>query len=194
MGEEEGVGRVEEGMAVGRDEVEEGILEEPGGDVVAPAADDVVANEDVVNLLDAADGGDDGGVDLLVGEGVSGKACGEGGEGLGGGVLVDENDLFRGVGRGRLGLRGVWIFKSGRRRRRKRGRGRGKGADGERERGGGGWDNAAAKGAVADAAALSLGDEGITGGRARARAGGVARVWVWEEKRRREMEGRLERD
>lgn len=111
VGEEELVGGAEEGVAVGGDGGEEGVDGEPIGGVLTPAGEDVVADEDVVDLLDAAGGGDDGGLELLVGEGVGGEAGGEGGEGLGGGFSVEDDDLFgdvRGRARARARVR-VWI-------------------------------------------------------------------------------------
>lgn len=136
MRNEEGVRRIEEGLAVGRDRRGKALLGEPIEDVLAPFRDDVVTDEDVVDLLDAADGGDDAGLDLLLGEGVSGEASGEGGEGLGGGLLVDDDDLLGDVGSGggdfRQVLRGIGVAGQ---RRRGEGRERGGGVKG-RELGG----------------------------------------------------------
>lgn len=132
-----------------RDHRDEGLLGEPVGDVLPPSGEDVVADEDVVDLLDAADGGDDAGLDLLLGEGVSREAGGEGGEGFGGGLLVDDDDLLGDV---RIRVLGAWVGEGvggGRRRGREGGKVRRK-RDG---RGRGGR-------AAADAGALALGLEG----------------------------------
>ncbi|KAJ0970300.1 hypothetical protein J5N97_023177 [Dioscorea zingiberensis] len=55
---------------------------------------DVVADEDVVDLLNIADGGDNADFDLFFSERVSGKADSEAGKGLSGGFLLDDDDLL----------------------------------------------------------------------------------------------------
>lgn len=105
IGEEEVEGRVEEGFAVGRDGGGNGVFEEVLGDIIAPAGEDVVADKDVVNLLNAADCGDDAELNLFIGEGVGGEAGGEAGECFAGGFTVDDDDLLGEVGVGGEGSR-----------------------------------------------------------------------------------------
>lgn len=54
----------------------------------------MVPDEDVVHLLNSANGGDDIGFDLLLGKGVRRETGSEGNEGLAGGLPVYENDLL----------------------------------------------------------------------------------------------------
>lgn len=121
MGDEEGVGGVEEVVAVWRDERREGLLGEPRVEGLAPPGEEVVADEDVVHLLDAAHVGDHARLDLLVGEGVRREARGERGDRLRCRLPVDHDDVVGGGGAGRR-LGG---------RRRSDGDGRGGGAGGE---------------------------------------------------------------
>lgn len=74
MGDDEGVGGVQEVVAMGWNGAQKGLFGEAMEDVVAPPGEDVVADEDVVHLLDAPDSRDDVGVDLLFGQGVGGEA------------------------------------------------------------------------------------------------------------------------
>ena len=137
---------------MGRDERREGLLGEPGVVGLAPPAEEVVADEDVVDLLDAAHVGDHASLDLLVGERVRREARGERGDGLRGRLPVDHYDVVGGGSRGwRLGGR------------RGRGRGGGRGPRGD---------------LAAESGALALVGEGRIGedkGGVR-RRGGV-RIW-----------------
>lgn len=80
--EEEGVGGGDEGAVLGSDGLEGVLLGHPDGDVGAPAGEDVVADDDVVGLVGAADDGDDVELDLLLGQGVDGEADRDGDHGL----------------------------------------------------------------------------------------------------------------
>lgn len=90
---------------MGRDERREGLLGEPGVVGLAPPAEEVVADEDVIDLLDAANVGDNARLDLLVSERVRREAGGESGDGLRGRLTVDHYDIVGGGGGGRW-LRG----------------------------------------------------------------------------------------
>lgn len=120
MGDEEGVGGVEEVLTVGRDERRKGLLGEPGVVGLAPPAEEVVADEDVVDLLDAANIGNHASLNLLVGEGVRREARRERGEGLRGRLPIDHYDVVGGGSRG---------WRLGGRRGREGGGGRGPGGD-----------------------------------------------------------------
>jgi hypothetical protein len=111
MGDEEVVGGGEEVVVVRRDKRREGLLGEPRVEVLAPHGEEVVADEDVVDLLDAADVGDHPRLDLLVavvGEGIRWKSDGERGDGLRCRFTVDEDDVVGGGERDwRVGSRGA---------------------------------------------------------------------------------------
>lgn len=86
---------------MGRDERREGLLGKPGVVGLAPPAEEVVADEDVIDLLDAAHVGDNARLDLLVSERVCREAGGERGDGLRGRLPVDHYDIVGGGGGGR---------------------------------------------------------------------------------------------
>lgn len=154
VGDEEVVGGGEEVVAVERDQRRKGLLGEPRVEGLAPPGEEVVADEDVVDLLDAAHVGDHPCLDLLVGEGIRRKSGGERGDGLRCRLPVDHYDVVGGGGRNwRVGSR------------------RGGGRVG---RGAGGGDFAAEPGALALA-----GEGGDVEGKGRGRYGRRNGVRVW---------------
>lgn len=80
--EEEGVGGADERAVLGADRLEGVVLCHPDGDVGAPPGEDVVADDDVIGLIGAADDVDDVRLDLLLGKGVHGESDGDGDHGL----------------------------------------------------------------------------------------------------------------
>ena len=77
MLQEEPVRGIDEAFVLGADRLEGAVVREPRADVGAPQGEDVVADDDVVGLLGAADGGDDVGLDLLLREGVDREPHGD---------------------------------------------------------------------------------------------------------------------
>lgn len=90
---------------MGRDEHCEGLLGEPGIVGLAPPAEEVVADEDVIDLLDATHVGYNARLDLLVSERIRREAGGERGDGLRGRLPVNHYDIV-GSGGGERGLGG----------------------------------------------------------------------------------------
>lgn len=107
-------------LTVGRDERREGLLGEPGIVGLAPPAEEVIADEDVVDLLDAAHIGNHASLNLLVGKRVRREARRERGDGLRGRLPIDHYDVVGGRSR---------RWRVGGRRGREGGGGRGPGGD-----------------------------------------------------------------
>jgi hypothetical protein len=82
-GGQEGVCGGDEGRMLGTDRCERGAGRDVGEGIRAPEREDVVAHDEVVGLLGAAYAREDGGGDLVLGEGVRGEPRRDGDVGLG---------------------------------------------------------------------------------------------------------------